>query len=300
MAKLGSPVSGWWAHDALGRVRFNAIVVIESLPTMQVQTGTILHKYIESLAGDFERPVEAIHQQCFGAGEFRQALANLLTAVTAGLRPILHIEAHGSEMDGLYFADDTRMPWGEFCDLITPLNLQTDFGLLVVVSACYGFNALNGVHPRKSAPYLLLIGPSDEVNPAELMQRFRTMYRAMLETLNAIPTVIALLEGDLEKGHMMLLSAPYWFHLMISKYLDDEVTPSSIRASARRLYARAQAEGAPGDIRHYKRLFRAELAPIVRDWFESYFMFKQLPHNRVRYEKLWPAYEAKVKAALAR
>lgn len=280
-------------------ITFNAIHIVESLPTAEVQTGRLLHNYIQGQLADGALPIELSYSNCPDVHEFRAIVGGLMDAIsTRGLLPILHIEAHGEPDEGLHFADGSFLSWQDFCFLITPLNRATDFRLVVVVAACYGADLLSGVQLSTAAPCFAFIAPSDEIDPGEVMNRFRTLYRTMLLTLDAHKTFQAMNKERLEKGGMLVLSAQNWFDLLMTRYLRENATPRGLKDLAMRQYRRMKVAGGTSDMRRMKRHFRATLPNIVRSYFESYFMFEEIPSNRVRFEPLWREIAHKVQTAL--
>lgn len=280
-------------------ITFNAVCIVESLPPNEAPTGRILHEYIQTQLADGNLPVTSLYSTCSGVHNFRDIVASLVEKASRnGLLPILHIEAHGSPNEGLYFADDSFLSWQDFCDLITPLNRATGFRLVVVIAACFGADLLSGVRLSAAAPCFAFIAPSDEIDPGEVMNSFRTLYRTMFVTLDAHETFQAMNKARLETGGMIIFTAQYWFDLLMSRYLIENATPSGIKEFAMRHYRIAKAAGGVADMTALKRHYRAELPIIVRAYFESYFLFKEVPGNSVRFEPLWREIEDKVKGAL--
>lgn len=280
-------------------ITFNAVCIVESLPSKEVPTGRILHDYIQTQLADGNLPVTPLYSACSGVHDFRGIVASLIEKVSRnGLLPILHIEAHGSPSEGLYLADGSFLSWQDFCDLITPLNRATRFRLVVVIAACYGADLLSGVRLSAAAPCFAFIAPSDEIDPGEVMNRFRTLYRTMFVTLDAHATFQAMNKERLETGGMIIFTAQYWFDLLMSRYLTENATPSGIKELAMRRYRIVKAAGGVADMADLKRHFKAALPGVVRAYFESYFLLKEVPGNSARFEPLWREIDDKIKIAL--
>lgn len=282
-------------------IKFNSIIIAESLARDEVKTGTILHGRLQSLLDDLPTvPVQVFHEQLDGAEAFRKLVHEISTkVVTAGMLPILHIEAHGSQEDGLWFADESCVGWEEFCDLITPLNRVMEFRLTVVISACFGADLLTGVRLNRPAPCFAFIAPTDEIDPAEAMGRFRDMYTVMLKTLNASETFDAMTREKLAQGALIPQTAQNWFDMLMSKYLSDQTTPKAIKDFALRQYINDKTSGNnAATMRELKRLFKARLPGIVEDYFATFFMLRELSGNRRRFAPLWVEMERKMATAL--
>ncbi len=284
-------------------IKFNSIVIVESLPLDEVKTGKILHGYLQSLLDDLPTvPVLVLHEQIDGAEAFRKLIQDISTKVlTAGMLPILHIDAHGSQKDGLWFADESCIGWEEFCDLITPLNRAMGFRLTVVISACFGVDLLSGVRLSRPAPCFAFVAPTDEINVGEVMGRFRDMYRVMLQTLDASKTFEAMTRDKLVRGALIPQTAQNWFDTLMSRYLSDHTTPKAIKDFALRQFINEKSGGrSVTTMREFKRLFKARLPRIIEDYFSTFFMLQEVPGNRRRFAPFWAKMEHKIATVLQR
>lgn len=188
-------------------IRFNAIAIAESLDR-GARTGKILLDYLGGLIEETELPIATVYRDCSSADAFREFVATLTTsAYSEGLLPVLHIEAHGSLDEGIYFADDSMLTWPELCQITRPLNIATSFQLTVVVAACFGISVVMGVSLKEPAPCFAMVGPSDELDPGEVLASYRAMYGAMLKTLDAAQVVAAMDTTKPARGGIVLMSA---------------------------------------------------------------------------------------------
>lgn len=280
-------------------IRFNAIVIAESLDR-GARTGKILYDYLGGLIAETELPIVALYEECTGAEAFRTFVLQLTDSVhKCGLLPLLHIEAHGSLDEGIYFADDTFLTWPELCELIRPLNIATSFQLTVVVAACFGISVVMGVSLKQPAPCFAMIGPSDELDPGEVLAGYRSMYKAMLTTLDAGHVAGAMRSAKPSRGEFILMSAQHWFELLMMEYLEKHANAKGRKEAAMRHYRSRRASGIQVDLGELKRQFKANLRQVVRTHFESYFAYGLVPENHARFERIWPAYEAKIAKTLS-
>lgn len=273
-------------------ITFNAIVIAESLGGADRKTGSLLCDYINSME---EAPVKATLLQVESRDHFRGLLKDLeAQARTRGLLPVLHVEAHGNANSGIWFADNTSLSWDDFCEYITPLNESTEMRLLVTVAACYGSSLISGIRLSKPAPCFALVGPTDEIDESEIMGAFRDFYGAMLRTLAAAPAIAALRGHTLRDGELHVITARQWFELLMTEYLQAEVTPRKVKDFALRQYLEGRKEShislSMGD---YKRLFRRELPVIVRKYFETFFMISDA-RQHPRYQAMWARLSAQI------
>lgn len=279
--------------------RFNAVAIAESLDRC-ARTGKILHDYLEAAIAERELPVIALYNECRGAEAFRRFVLELTNHVhNHGLLPLLHIEAHGSLEDGIYFADGTVLTWTELCDVIRPLNVATAYQLTVFVAACFGISVVMGVSLKQPAPCFAMVGPSDELDPGEVLAGYRSMYKAMLTTPDGGRLVAAMSSAKPSRGEFILMSAQHWFELLMTKYLEEHANARGRKEAAMRQYRSLCASGIRADLGELKRRFKSQLPQVVRTYFESYFGYGIVPRNEARFEKFWPAYAAKIAKALS-
>jgi hypothetical protein len=281
-------------------IRFNAIAIAESLDR-GAHTGKILSEYLNGLIEETMLPVQIIHKDCSGANAFREFVDSLVISVrTDGLLPVLHLEAHGSLEAGIYFADDSRLTWTELCDVIRPLNVATSMQLTVVVAACFGISVVMGVSLKETAPCFAMIGPSDELDPGEVLASYRSIYSAMLKTLDAAQVAKAMGETKPAQGSMVLMSAQRWFELLMMEYLEKHADTKGRKETAMRHYRKSRAVGEAADLSELKRQLKANLPQVVRNYFEAYFGYKLAPNNRARFERLWLPYQKKIAEVLSK
>jgi hypothetical protein len=279
-------------------IRLNAIAIVESLDS-GARTGSILFEYLAGLIEETALPVTAMYKECEGAKQFLAHLQWLTVQIEErGMRPVVHIEAHGSLDEGIFFADGSRLTWPQLCDALRPLNLATGFQLTVVVAACFGISVVLGVDLKRAAPCFAMIGPTDELDPGELLGAFRSMYGAMLRTLDAAKVVAALDSRMFERGGISLMTAQHWFDLLMSQYLEEHANTKGRRAAAMRHYKTLRAQGKVAELGALKRQLAGNLGGVVRQYFEGYFAMHDVAGNAARFEPYWLEYDSKITAAL--
>ena len=223
---------------------------------------------------------------CDGVQGFRDAAGEILAYTLNGHLPWLHIDCHASSDDGLLFANGSELGWIDLCDLLRPINEACRFQLFVVVSTCYGAGLVSGIDTGKGAPCLGLIGPSHEVDPAELLGHFRDFYRTLFATTNITRSIESWKHRKLQQGSMVIVTAEDWWRDLISAYLTDHATPAGMEAIARRQRKVLLAEGISQSIGHLKRKYRSRLPAMIENRFNAYFMTTEVPENATLFAEL--------------
>ena len=162
-----------------------------------------------------------------------------------------------------------------------------------------GQGQVMGVSLNRPAPCFAMIGPSDELDPGEVLASYRSMYKAMLTTLDAAHVVAAMGSTRIAQGEVVLMTAQYWFELLMMEYLEKHAHARGRKEAAMRHYRALRASGIDADLGALKRQLKANLHQVVRKYFESYFAYGVVPGNDVRFEPYWPAYEKMIATAVS-
>jgi hypothetical protein len=287
--------------QAASEVTLTAIVVIESLCPGEVKTGRELAGYVGALVEDAGLPLLVRFETVGSLADLRAFLLLVQGEMRQGARPQLHFEMHGSN-DGLVLANGELIAWTVFCELLRPLNVLSGHRLGVVLAACFGIGIILGVNLRLPAPCQVMIGPTLEMDPGEVMGVFRAMYRAMLTTLNPLEVAAALAAHQLQQGAMMVLTATGWFHMLMTNYLSEHATRQRMKELAL-LHHQSQVIAGVGrrdDMVVFKRVYKANIPRLVRQFYCDFHLYDLVSHTRGRFEPSWPALERKVALMLSR
>ena len=92
--------------------------------------------------------------------ELLAGLASIAKRATEGLRPIIHIDTHGSERDGIYItASKELVSWQVLVDEFRKINAATENNLCVVSAACFGLNMIQPITITRQTPFFLIVAP---------------------------------------------------------------------------------------------------------------------------------------------
>lgn len=258
------------------------LAFVESLRELDGHTAEGLAKVVGAeLAAAGAGPVLEVFR-CGGLAGFREIVARLVDEAERGEHhPLLHIECHGDETSGLEFADGSWVSWQDLMSILLPLNVATELGLIVVVAACWGGSAIDGVNLTQLAPCFALIGPSRGVWSNELFDALRVFYLDV--TLVRTPTdraVETLTKAPLEAGGFLVVSMREWFRLVIVGYLKKQTSSKERKAQALRQYIKARAEGMPHlNMTYWKRHYLRTLPKFLREYHARFFMTEKFPQH---------------------
>ena len=265
------------------------LIVIESLPPDDFKSGKELYGFLIGLTSDDIRESPANLLSVSNADGFRKVILNL-TEDALGKREnyILHIETHGlNDMSGILFADRSCIYWDELCLLFVPLNRATHFNLLICVAACFGGTFLTEIKPYMPAPCWGIIGPTDNTNGPELLNRFRTFYTRMFQRSDSTIDVETLLNRSLENGYFVVRTVDDWFQSLVADYFKNNCNKDSIEKRVISIKKRVALDhGINAPMLMIKEQFNEHISTFFDECFQIFFMTTEVPENLTRYRDL--------------
>ncbi|AJK47379.1 hypothetical protein [Burkholderia plantarii] len=264
---------------------FTRVVIVESLKDREFKSGDELRKYLDGFRDDRNDvpPVEFV--KIGSAEEFKGLIDQLVhEAHEKADRPILHIETHGwGNATGIVFSDKSDINWNDLREILAPLNVATEFNLVVCMAACFGGHFVEELRPGQTAPCMAVIGPSHVTDGPELLGRFRDFYRVLFDTLNANDAVDALRSARLTEGDFLTVTAIEWFSNTLIGYVEKSCTTDELERRARNIYDRIISEGKSVDYENVLAMGRTRVRSILDDYAAKFFAFHMLPKNRERF-----------------
>ena len=94
------------------------------------------------------------------AAELFKFLASLEGKVKAGLRPIIHLDTHGGEKDGLYIAaSEEFVTWQELVKRLRPINVAAQNNICLVSAACFSLHTIMNIDVNAPTPFFMMLAP---------------------------------------------------------------------------------------------------------------------------------------------
>jgi hypothetical protein len=165
-----------------GYIYFNKIIIIQSLPLTERQTGTEIHDdYLVRHAWlDPNLSVELL--SITTKEEFIDSLTKIEKDTKSGTYlPFIHFETHGG-IDGICLASGEYVRYKEFIGIIRKININTKNNLFISVGACWGGRIQFVTDIRKPCPFRGFIGPMEEIYDEDLVISFSTFFAELLKT----------------------------------------------------------------------------------------------------------------------
>jgi len=256
-------------------LEFSHLIVIQSLEPGEFQTGRELFNYLQVLDS---KQGKLFFKEVNSAKEFVERLREIVEWTTSTkMRPWLHIECHASAADGLFFENASELSWSDLCEELRPLNRASDFNLMVGASACYGSHLAQGMLVTQPAPCFGVLGPTDVVDPGDLLGHFRAFYREILVNKSLDSALASWSNFSLAVGAMGMVSAEDWWESLCNEFLQEHFSPNNFKSAVKSLYRRLKEGGRHPHIVKLTRLHYKKVPETMRQYFDSYFMVEHVP-----------------------
>jgi len=267
--------------------RFNAIVVLDSIPPDQLQSARRLAENIEAIGAAYPPAVSVERIRIGGLEDFFAAFDRLRARTSVdGFMPLLHFECHGSE-DGFELSDGSCIEWAKLKEPLTQLNIVTGLNLMVCVAACTGGALLKVVTALDRAPLWGLIGPSEAMGAGALEDAYAAFYDALVRTKNARVAIDAL--DAASAPHVFMRITAQRIFLEAWQRYKDITGDTALRKRAKRVRKRLIDDSRnPPNVKTVMRQMRALEPQLFERYKESFFLQDLYPENAGRFDIRYP------------
>lgn len=265
---------------------FTRIVVIQSLNDHELQTGRNLCEYITGL--------NALHNTCIpiqlfnvtSSQQFIQLLSELEAASVCNFDiPIIHVECHGSQQHGLEFSDGSMVSWRAVSNALVKINRATRFNLLAIFSACFGAYFISQMGATRECPCWCVIAPTEAIQEHEILNGLRVFYTKFLESKDVGFAVSALSKIHTDQGQWFGKTAELWFEEQVDSYIRNHCSNEAAKLRQRHIYKELKGSGLRRSKGRIARDFRSlHKRSLSKDYFETFFMIRQIPENKTRFQ----------------
>ena len=270
-------------------LRFNAVHVLESLEGEE-RTGEYLVDEVLQPAKFEKQDLDVRYRRVRTGRELLRELATTAAmAEQTGLRPVVHIEAHGGK-DGLLVASGEHVPWPDLRDVLTRINASTGLHLLLVMAMCRGIYLSRILRPMDPAPAWGIIGPSKEPKPRDLSVAMQGLYRGLLVHDDGRRALFDMNEGRPPAAwDYGFMNAEWLFCQAFRRYVRD-ATPEALQQRENELVAKVLRDrgsfdlALAADARERARVMLRDHASFFETMKNTFFMFEQWPANRERFK----------------
>lgn len=204
--------------DASFSKNFNKIFVIESLEPTDRKTGAELYNdiiYKLGKYGDGTFTTEFVELENYV--QYEELMIRIAIDCSRGVRPILHLEIHGSEL-GLTLKNGDLIPYPILAMQLSILNRGCKNNLFFTMAVCHGAMISFNIQLSEPAPFLGFIGAYNEVSDYDILLKYTEFYQEFLISRDfdkAFEYFLKVNAVDSKKWHLI-----YTYELFVKIYKD--------------------------------------------------------------------------------
>jgi hypothetical protein len=271
-------------------VRFDSIVVLESLPFGEQKTGTWLYDNVLKPWADAHPPFRVYFNAIDSKSQFLAALdAAEAQLFQNGSVPILHIEAHGDK-EGIALSNGEHVRWEELRERLTLMNQVSGLNLLVVMAMCRGWWISQLLYPLRPSPAWGIIGPTEDVWDTDLRNAMEAFYRELLNSFNARAALDEMNKNKpYEKWEFILETAEVMYCRVFNHSVNVLCTPDQLSDRENEIVAEIVRRNnyhleVAYDARDRARHMLADHRQVFDFYRHSFFMLDSKPENASRFK----------------
>lgn len=169
--------------EFLSQTAFNIVHWITSLDESERGTTARTLEDLKPMFGQIGLKV-VLHRPTTAA-QFLYDLGEIAYLGAFGLKPIVHLDMHGSKDGGIAIqASGESIGWPQLADSFRAINAATGCNLSVISGACFSFHAVTAVDITRMAPFYQMLAPEDEITAGELEANTVGFYRDLLSGID--------------------------------------------------------------------------------------------------------------------
>lgn len=212
------------------------------------------------------------------------ALDQIRGLCVEGIRPIIHIEAHGGKNTGIVLGDnEEKVSWAVLATHLRRINEATTNNLGVVMAGCFGLYAIQPIKITKPSPFYFLIGSDEKVSAGEIDDVMKNFYRVLFQS-NSLQTAMNEVDERFKQFHVEKM-----FCVAFGRYIKQQCIGKGRQARVEKLLSGLVENGMPRN-RENLRSSRKKLKQLVKPSKAAFEKFANVfMHGRyaITYEQLY-------------
>lgn len=171
----------------MAKAPVHTVLVIESLPSNERQTGTELYADVIARYAEYHANGDSIYHRFFNAStkkEFQDAIEYIVQNSGYFRKGVIfHIECHGlSDKSGLCLADGSSVLWDELKLPLIKVNVALENELYVTMASCYGRYLHETIDISMQAPFSGFLSASEIIWDRETLEDYSTFFEELVKT----------------------------------------------------------------------------------------------------------------------
>ena len=249
----------------------NALFIIDALGESDSQTAIHLNNTVRDATSE-SRPGYCHYVKVECASQFVDVLQRVNDKTKEGLRPILHIEAHGDMNLGMKIAASEEMiSWAQLMPQLQEINKNSKNNLGVVMATCFGFYAIKPLRIEEPCPFYFLIGADEPVPVGYIDTEVSRFYLELIRS-NSLDVAMEKIEDKFRQFH-----AEKFFYTTFGRYMSSACMGRGAQRRVERLLTMVVEGGAitnRASLRTLRKLAKALVRSSERafDKYSSRFL----------------------------
>lgn len=266
---------------------FDKIFVLKSLGESDTYADDLYYETIEPYCKRNELATEA-PIDIYDVSDWDNAIEKIF--LDEHRYPLVHIEMHGNETEGLQLRMGDFIPWSKVIEDFTHINIRSGFNLIVTMAVCYStMNTFSINMAKKPAPYLFSVTTRKEILGNDTYQMFTIFFKKLIETKDLF---LALKFVELDHPELAkqfdILAMPFLFENTFKAYAERYSNPEVIKKGFYSALPDVQKrELTKAEFELYRNAFIKSYAlkanKIYRKYRDIFFMVEHHPQNRERF-----------------
>ena len=261
------------------------VFVIESLKHGDRLTGTNLYNDLISYALPL---TSVLYNNIIDEGDWYGVVEKIKDNVQLGDVVFIHLEIHGdSQGTGIVLNNGTKISFERVCDDFRGINKKIGCNLYVTLAVCHGLYLIKGLVPLKEMPFCGVIGSQEEIEVEDLELRFYEFYKSFLE-FNDIEFAMEELQKanyGIPSSYKYVKPEDIFYNSWVS-YLKNSSNHEWQKKNTQKVSDENHLNRSQR--REFDRKFKRESEKaantLFREKAELFFMVKDFPENRKRFQ----------------
>lgn len=204
-----------------GSIRFNKIIVLQSLDDSDRKTGTELHVDIISRRAWINPNLDTELIEIENKSQFFERLLEIKqNCLKHHIVPFLHLETHGYN-DGISLRSGENILWRDILPVIRDINIASRNNLFISVASCFGGRIQFIININEPCPMRGFIGPMSLIHEKDLLISFTAFFDTLLITNDFIKAINALNASNNSGVSFDYLNSEAFFDLVAQTKNDE-------------------------------------------------------------------------------
>lgn len=218
----------------MSRFTFNKIFILESLPAVELQTGTELAKRINQLALYKGIDCRTVTFQVHSIQEWEKAWNRIYADIeTLGEGPIIHLEMHGNTTAiGIDGGNNGIIPLNDVFQKVQHANVLSKNNVFLSLAVRLGLNVIRSLKVYEPMPFCGVLGLAETLKNDELLEYYTVFYKAFLTTPDVEMAKQVMIDSGVDSSKFVLFKPEQIFMNAYLGYLETYKTDEQIHNKA--------------------------------------------------------------------